>query len=96
MNFKNPKIPNVPTRGATTLLKVALFGGAAAYAALNSLYNVDGGHRAIVFNRIQGIKDKVSLSIFLSDLFFFFLDVTALLPLEAHALGKCLYEISYS
>jgi prohibitin 2 len=72
MNFKNPKIPNVPTRGATTLLKVALFGGAAAYAALNSLYNVDGGHRAIVFNRIQGIKDKVSLSIFLSDLFFFF------------------------
>ncbi|KAJ3709239.1 hypothetical protein LUZ61_012944 [Rhynchospora tenuis] len=59
MNFKNPKIPNVPTRGATTLVKVALFGGAAVYAALNSLYNVDGGHRAIVFNRIQGIKDKV-------------------------------------
>ncbi|KAJ1704604.1 hypothetical protein LUZ63_004383 [Rhynchospora breviuscula] len=59
MNFKNPKIPKVPTRGATTLVKVALFGGAAVYAALNSLYNVDGGHRAIVFNRIQGIKDKV-------------------------------------
>jgi prohibitin 2 len=72
MNFKNPKIPNVPTKGATTMLKVALFGGAAVYAALNSLYNVDGGHRAIVFNRIQGIKEKVSLSIFLSDLFFSF------------------------
>ena len=42
------------------MLKVALFGGAAVYAALNSLYNVDGGHRAIVFNRIDGIKDKVS------------------------------------
>jgi len=41
------------------MLKVALFGGAAVYAALNSLYNVDGGHRAIVFNRIDGIKDKV-------------------------------------
>jgi prohibitin 2 len=26
---------------------------------MNSLYNVEGGHRAIVFNRIQGIKDKV-------------------------------------
>ncbi|KAF3327710.1 Cyclin-A2-2 [Carex littledalei] len=58
MNFKNPKIPNVPTRGATTTLKVALFGGTAVYAALNSLYNVDGGHRAIVFNLIDGIKDK--------------------------------------
>lgn len=59
MNFKNTKIPNVPPKGATTMIKVALFGGAAVYAALNSLYNVDGGHRAIVFNRIQGIKDKV-------------------------------------
>jgi prohibitin 2 len=59
MNFKNPKIPNVPTRGMTTMLKVALFGGAAVYAATNSLYNVDGGHRAIVFNRIDGVKDKV-------------------------------------
>lgn len=41
------------------MLKVALFGGAAVYAATNSLYNVDGGHRAIVFNRIDGVKDKV-------------------------------------
>ncbi|XP_039137803.1 prohibitin-1, mitochondrial-like [Dioscorea cayenensis subsp. rotundata] len=32
---------------------------AAIYAAQNSLYNVEGGHRAIVFNRIQGIKDEV-------------------------------------
>ncbi|XP_020097782.1 prohibitin-1, mitochondrial-like [Ananas comosus] len=48
MNFKNVKPPKVP-----------LVGGAAVYAALNSLYNVEGGHRAIVFNRIQGIKDKV-------------------------------------
>lgn len=71
MNFKNPKIPNVPTRGVTTLVKVALFGGAAVYAALNSLYNVDGGHRAIVFNRIEGIKDKVSLSVSFSPISFF-------------------------
>ncbi|CAI9787638.1 unnamed protein product [Fraxinus pennsylvanica] len=27
--------------------------------AWRSLYNVEGGHRAVVFNRIVGIKDKV-------------------------------------
>ncbi|KAG1328187.1 Prohibitin-6, mitochondrial [Cocos nucifera] len=57
MNFKNVKVPS-PGSGAGTLVKVALLGGAAVYGALNSLYNVDGGHRAIVFNRIQGIKEK--------------------------------------
>lgn len=40
-------------------MKVALVGGAGLYAVLNSFYNVEGGHRAIVFNRIEGIKDKV-------------------------------------
>ncbi|KAJ3683486.1 hypothetical protein LUZ60_013713 [Juncus effusus] len=59
MNFKNAKIPNMPGRGAGTLAKVAVVGGAVVYAAVNSLYNVDGGHRAIVFNRIQGIKEEV-------------------------------------
>ncbi|XP_020253061.1 prohibitin-1, mitochondrial-like [Asparagus officinalis] len=61
MNFKNAKVPNVPGgAGAVgTLIKVALIGGGAVYAALNSLYNVDGGHRAIVFNRLDGIKEKV-------------------------------------
>ncbi|KAG1331214.1 prohibitin-1, mitochondrial [Cocos nucifera] len=60
MNFKNAKVPKVPGAGsAAMLIKVALLGGAGVYAALNSLYNVDGGHRAIVFNRIYGIKEKV-------------------------------------
>lgn len=59
MNFKNAKVPGSGSAG--TILKVALVGGSAVYAAFNSLYNVEGGHRAIVFNRIQGIKDKVSL-----------------------------------
>ncbi|WOL18780.1 prohibitin-1, mitochondrial [Canna indica] len=59
MNFKNMKGPNVPSSAVGTIVKVALFGGAAVYAATNSLYNVEGGHRAIVFNRIAGIKDKV-------------------------------------
>ncbi|RWW12390.1 hypothetical protein GW17_00023942 [Ensete ventricosum] len=57
MNFKKVKGPSVPS-AVGTLVKVALIGGTAVYAALNSLYNVDGGHRAIVFNRIVGIKDK--------------------------------------
>lgn len=64
MNFRKMKVPNVPGAGASgTLVKVVVIGTTVVYAALNSLYNVEGGHRAIVFNRIQGIKDKVLLDI---------------------------------
>jgi len=60
MNFNNVKVPKVPGGGAaSTLLKLGLLGGVGVYAAANSLYNVDGGHRAIVFNRIGGVKDQV-------------------------------------
>ncbi|TVU39715.1 hypothetical protein EJB05_13152 [Eragrostis curvula] len=59
MNVKGGGRIPVPPAGAGALAKVAVIGGAAVYAAMNSLYNVEGGHRAIVFNRIQGIKDKV-------------------------------------
>lgn len=51
-------MPSAPA-GGSALVKVALVGGAGLYAVLNSFYNVEGGHRAIVFNRIEGIKDKV-------------------------------------
>ncbi|XP_077244958.1 prohibitin-1, mitochondrial-like [Tasmannia lanceolata] len=44
---------------ATTLVRVAVLGGLGLYGAFNSLYNVEGGHRAIVFNRVVGIKDRV-------------------------------------
>ena len=30
-----------------------------AYSLMNCLFTVEGGHRAIVFNRIVGIKDHV-------------------------------------
>ncbi|KAB2603495.1 prohibitin-1 [Pyrus ussuriensis x Pyrus communis] len=58
MNFKNVnvKVPKVPGGGAISAL---LIGGLGLYGAANSLYNVEGGHRAIVFNRIVGVKDKV-------------------------------------
>ncbi|GAB2280341.1 Prohibitin-1, subunit of the prohibitin complex (Phb1p-Phb2p) [Dionaea muscipula] len=60
MNFNNVRVPNVPSGGAaSTLIKVGILGGLGIYGIANSLYNVDGGHRAIVFNRIYGIKDKV-------------------------------------
>ncbi|KAF0901858.1 hypothetical protein E2562_006479 [Oryza meyeriana var. granulata] len=53
------KMPNPPPAAAGRLVKVGLLGGTAVYAAFNNLYNVEGGHRAIVFNRLEGIKDKV-------------------------------------
>ncbi|KAI4378337.1 hypothetical protein MLD38_015828 [Melastoma candidum] len=60
MNFKNVKVPKVPSGGAASaLLQLGVLGGIGLYAAGNSLYNVEGGHRAIMFNRISGIKDKV-------------------------------------
>jgi len=41
---------------------VGLVGTAAglAYGVALSLFNVEGGHRAIVFNRFQGIKSEAS------------------------------------
>ncbi|KAF1896666.1 hypothetical protein Lal_00034365 [Lupinus albus] len=59
MNFKNAKVPNVPVGGISALIKVSIIGGLAVYGAGNALYNVEGGHRAIVFNRLTGVKDKV-------------------------------------
>ena len=42
------------------LARLLLGGGLAVYGAANSLFNVEGGHRAIVFNRLVGIKETVS------------------------------------
>lgn len=41
------------------LARVILGGGALVYAGTNSLFNVEGGHRAVVFNRVVGLKDTV-------------------------------------
>ncbi len=45
--------------GAGRLASTVLIGGAAIYGASQSLFNVEGGHRAIVFNRLTGIKERV-------------------------------------
>jgi prohibitin 2 len=57
-NMRNVKMPNA-AGPAGALAKLAVIGGIGLYGAMNSLYNVEGGHRAIVFNRIVGVKDKV-------------------------------------
>ncbi|KAH7442989.1 hypothetical protein KP509_02G011500 [Ceratopteris richardii] len=60
MSFNIPRAPKLPNVGpALNIVKVAVLGGLGLYAAANSLYNVEGGHRAIVFNRIEGIREKV-------------------------------------
>jgi prohibitin 2 len=38
-------------------VKVLAAGAAAAYGVQNAMYTVDGGHRAIMFNRLGGIQD---------------------------------------
>ncbi|XP_052870009.1 prohibitin-2 isoform X1 [Anopheles cruzii] len=45
--------------GLTTGLKVLAGVGAAVYGLKNSMYTVEGGHRAIIFNRIGGVGDDV-------------------------------------
>lgn len=60
-NFQNgARLPKGPPAGR--LLGVLAVGGAGVYALSNSLFNVEGGHRAIVFNRLVGIKDKVAFA----------------------------------
>ena len=62
MNFKNMRNIKVPGGGATSaMLKVGIIAGLGVYGASYSLYNVEGGHQAIVFNRVVGIKDKDSI-----------------------------------
>ncbi len=44
---------------AASALGSLLAAGALAYGAYHSIYTVDGGHRAIIFNRIVGMKNNV-------------------------------------
>lgn len=46
--------PGAATGGG--LLMALILGGLAVNA---SIYNVDGGHRAIIYSRLGGIKDKI-------------------------------------
>mmetsp|Transcript_10896 Transcript_10896/g.20741 ORF Transcript_10896/g.20741 Transcript_10896/m.20741 type:complete len:318 (+) Transcript_10896:111-1064(+) len=56
-SLKNMKLP--PTKAISGAINLIVGGSVLTYAAANSLFNVEGGHRAIVFNRFVGIKDTV-------------------------------------
>jgi prohibitin 2 len=51
-NMNIPKVPKGLGLGAGALMAL----GGIAYAGINSLFTVEGGHRAIIFNRIGGIS----------------------------------------
>lgn len=42
-----------------TLAKALLGAGAVGYAGYNSLFNVEGGYRAVMFNRVTGVSDEI-------------------------------------
>jgi prohibitin 2 len=54
-----PPMPPLSAAAVGGAARVLAAGGLLAWAAANSLFNVEGGHRAIVFNRLVGIKDEV-------------------------------------
>lgn len=59
---KIPKMPKLPGGGVPiALINLGVVAGLGIYGISNSLYNVEGGHRAIIFNRLVGIKEKVHL-----------------------------------
>ena len=46
-NVKNVKLP--PGAAGSVLARVVVLGGAAVYGLANSIFNVEGGHRWVVF-----------------------------------------------
>nr|XP_028567275.1 prohibitin-2 [Podarcis muralis]XP_028567276.1 prohibitin-2 [Podarcis muralis]XP_028567277.1 prohibitin-2 [Podarcis muralis] len=55
------RLPTGP-RGMGTALKLLLGAGAAAYGIRESVFTVEGGQRAIFFNRIGGVQQDTILS----------------------------------
>ena len=56
-NVRNVKLPSAGVIAG--VVQTVVFGGGATYGLYNSLFNVEGWHRAIVYNRVMGVKDKV-------------------------------------
>ncbi|XP_023701759.1 prohibitin-2 isoform X2 [Cryptotermes secundus] len=46
-------------KGVGTGLKILAAAGAASYGVIQSMYTVEGGHRAIIFSRIGGVQEEV-------------------------------------
>lgn len=47
------------TEAAGNAITAIAAAGALGYGAMNSVYSVDGGHRAVVFNRFTGMKETI-------------------------------------
>ena len=56
-SLRNTKLPSAGVIAGA--VQAIVYGGGATYGLYNSLFNVEGGHRAIVYNRVVGVKDKV-------------------------------------
>ncbi len=55
MNRFAQKIPSGP---AAQMANAMIAVGALGYVGYNAVFTVEGGHRAIVFNRFVGIKEQ--------------------------------------
>lgn len=49
----------MPPRGTIGLGAAAALGAAGIWVVSNSLFNVDGGHRAIKYRRISGVSKEI-------------------------------------
>lgn len=56
MNLKNAGPPN---KAVATIAGVLAGAGLVSYGAYDSLFTVEGGHRAVMFNRIGGVKNEI-------------------------------------
>jgi len=56
-NLKNVKLPSASV--ISGVVQTALYGSVGVYGLYNGLFNVEGGHRAIVYNRVSGVKQKI-------------------------------------
>jgi len=58
-NMLNFKVPRGPGKGTGGIIGTAITLGVLGYGTLQSLYNVEGGHRAVIFNKLTGVKQTV-------------------------------------
>eukprot|EP00188_Purpureofilum_apyrenoidigerum_P003722 Plantae.Rhodophyta-Purpureofilum_apyrenoidigerum.ctg3961.p2 GENE.Plantae.Rhodophyta-Purpureofilum_apyrenoidigerum.ctg3961~~Plantae.Rhodophyta-Purpureofilum_apyrenoidigerum.ctg3961.p2 ORF type:complete len:299 (-),score=64.19 Plantae.Rhodophyta-Purpureofilum_apyrenoidigerum.ctg3961:116-1012(-) len=58
-NFGDMKVPPGAGASARMLIGAGLLVGTGIGAYRYGLYNVDGGHRAVIFNKITGVKEGV-------------------------------------
>lgn len=57
-NFNNLQYAKIP-QGGSGAIKALIAAGILVYAGSQSIFNVEGGHGAVVFNKISGVKQAV-------------------------------------